>query len=74
MRRLSDEERTALVEVGTPGEGPVSEGTFAELAALGWGYWAVGPSLWDRLTRQRVWYVTAAGRAALEYDTLARRT
>jgi len=74
MRRLTDEERTALVEVGEPGDGPVSEGTFAELAALGWGYWAVGPTVWDWITRRRSWYVTAAGRAALEYDTLARKT
>jgi hypothetical protein len=72
MRTLTAEERCALVEVGPPGEGPVSDETFADLARLGWGYWAVGPSWWDRLTRQRYWHVTAAGRAALEYDTLAR--
>lgn len=74
MRILTDEEREALVEVGAPGAGPVSDATFAELAALGWGYWATGPSLWDRLTRKRYWIVTAAGRVALEYDRLARRT
>lgn len=73
MRRLTEEERTALVEVGEPGEGPISDATFAELAALGWGYWAVGPTLWDKLTRQRYWHVTAAGRAALAYNTIARR-
>lgn len=38
MRRLTDEERMALVEVGPPGEGPVSEGTFAELVALRLGH------------------------------------
>jgi len=74
MRRLTDEERIALVEVGPPGEGPVSEGTFAELVALGWGYWVIGPTFWDWMTRRRVWVVTAAGRAALEYDTMARKT
>ena len=72
MKRLTDEERMALVEVGAPGEGPVSDATFAELAALGWGYWATGPTWWDWITRKRCWVVTAAGRAALEYDTIAR--
>ena len=39
MRRLTDEERIALREVGPPGEGPVSPATFAECVAQGWGYW-----------------------------------
>ena len=34
MRTLTAEERCALVEVGPPGEGPVSDETFAELARL----------------------------------------
>jgi len=61
VRTLTPEERIALVEVGPPGEGPIPDEVFAELERLGWGYWADG-----------LWYVTAAGRAALEYDTLAR--
>jgi len=72
MRRLTPEERMALVEIGTPGEGPVSDATFEECIRMGWGYWAIGPSFWDRLTRQRYWYVTAAGRRAKELDDLAR--
>jgi hypothetical protein len=72
MRRLTDEERMALVEVGTAGEGPVSDATFTELARLGYGYWAVGESFWDRLTRQTYWRVTAKGREALALDTIAK--
>jgi hypothetical protein len=40
MRRLNDQERVALREVGPPGEGPVSPETFNELIRLGWGCWA----------------------------------
>ena len=73
MRKLTVQERIALVEVGPPGEGPVSPETFAELERLGWGYWDIGPSFLDRLLRRKSWYVTAAGLAALEYDRLARQ-
>ena len=65
MRRLTDEERVALWEFGPPGEGPVSDATFAELAALGWGYWG-------RDEEGTVWVVTPAGRLALELDDAAR--
>ena len=72
MRSLTPQERMALVEVGPPGEGPVSDETFAELVKLGWGYW--GPARgWRGWLGGRSWYVTAAGRAALELDTLARQ-
>lgn len=73
MRRLTEQERVALVEVGEPGEGPVPRATFDELVRLGWGEWRIGQSWWDRLTRQHYWHVTAAGRHALELDTLARQ-
>lgn len=73
MRRLTAEERTALVEVGPPGEGPIPWEVFDELVRLGWGYWAPDPTWWRRLLGQTIWYVTAAGRYALELDTLARQ-
>ena len=76
MKRLTDQERIALVEVGPPGEGPVSPETFQELERLGYGRWA-WPSLWEALWRRRFhryWQVTPAGRKALELDTLARQT
>jgi hypothetical protein len=60
MRRLTDHERTALREIGPPGEGPVPLEVFDELIRLGWGYWADG-----------FWFVTAAGSEALWLDDLA---
>jgi hypothetical protein len=70
VRRLTAEERTALVEIGTPGEGPVHDGTFDECIRMGWGYWERPPrwKFWERGS----WRVTAEGRRALELDTLAR--
>lgn len=65
MRLLTGEERVALREIGPPGEGPVSDVTFAELEALGYGFW-------DRDEEGPFWKVTAAGRRALELDNLAR--
>lgn len=64
MRRLTDEERIALVEVGPPGEGPVSPETFAECIRQGWGFWGAPP--------EDYWHVTPAGWRALELDDLAR--
>jgi hypothetical protein len=61
VRRLTREERIALVEVGPPGEGPVSNETFLECIARGWGYWT-----------ETGWRVTDAGRAALARDDAAR--
>lgn len=61
MRRLSEQERIALREVGPPGEGPVSDATFAECVERGWGRWVEG-----------YWQVTESGRAALAYDNAAR--
>lgn len=72
MRRLTDEERIALVEVGPPGEGPLSDATFAELVRLGWGCWRMRPGLWNRLLGRRYWHVTPAGVRARELDSLAR--
>ncbi len=61
MRRLTDQERIALREVGPPGEGPVSNETFAECVRQGWGRWSAG-----------LWWVTESGRNALALDDLAR--
>jgi hypothetical protein len=61
MRKLTDHERTALCEIGPPGEGPVPHEVFDELVRLEWGYWADG-----------FWFVTAAGSEALRLDDLAR--
>lgn len=72
MRRLTDEERVALVPVGPPGEGPVSNDTFVELERLGWGRWEIGSGWLDRLFRRRYWVPTAAGIEALRLDTLVR--
>jgi hypothetical protein len=65
MRRLTDHERIALQEVGEPGEGPIPNAVFSELAALGWGYWAPDGE-------ETLWFVTAQGREALRLDTIAR--
>jgi hypothetical protein len=62
MRVLTDEERVALREVGPPGEGPVSDATFAECVRQGWGYWGA----------DKLWYVTEAGRKVLALDDSAR--
>ena len=62
MRRLTDQERIALREVGPPNEGPVNDETFAECERQGWGYWS-----------PLFWCVTPLGRRALELDDLARR-
>lgn len=70
MRRLTDQERVALREVGPPGEGPVNDATFAELESLGWGHW-VAVVLPDG-SRDSEWVVTEAGRRALELDDAAR--
>jgi hypothetical protein len=75
VRRLTDQERVALREIGPPGEGPVSNETFQELERLGYGHW-VWPSLWDAfryLRFHRYWQVTAVGRKALELGDLAKR-
>ena len=65
MRRLTDQERIALREVILPGDPdhgvPVSEATFAECVAMGWGFWLEG-----------TWYVTQRGIDALRLDDLAR--
>ena len=61
MRHLTDQERIALREVGPPDEGPVSDATFAECVAMGWGFWLEG-----------TWYVTEPGIKALAYDDAAR--
>lgn len=70
MRRLTDQERVALREVGPPGEGPVSDETFDECIRQGWGFWDRPPrwAFW----RRGYWRVTATGRRALELDDLAR--
>ncbi|HKM54379.1 MAG TPA: hypothetical protein VJY33_13290, partial [Isosphaeraceae bacterium] len=74
LRRLTDQERVALREVGPPGEGPVSPEVFDEFIRLGWGCWAIRDDLLGRLFRRRYWKVTAAGRLALELDDLARQS
>ncbi len=61
MRSLTDEERIALRQVGDPGEGPVSDETFAELERLGYGFWG-----------EEYWEVTPAGVLALTLDDAAR--
>lgn len=68
MRILTDAERTVLVEVGMPGECAPGE-AFVEMERLGYGEWR-RPHWWSR----KAWYVTAAGRKALELDTIARTT
>lgn len=68
MRRLTDQERIALREVGPAGEGPVSYDTFDELIRLGYGFWANDPDP----DGGKAWCVTDAGRRALELDDLAR--
>ena len=73
MKRLNDQERVALREVGPPGEGPVSDETFEELIRLGWGCWALRDGFFNHLLRRRYWKVTDAGRLALELDDLARQ-
>jgi len=70
MRRLTPEERIALVEVGEPGEGPVSDATFAECIRMGWGCWVREPG-WRGWLGGKVWHVTAEGRRAKELDDLA---
>jgi hypothetical protein len=72
VRRLNDEERVALREVGPPGEGPVSNETFEELTRLGWGCWAPREGFFNRFLGRRYWKVTVVGRHALELDNLAR--
>lgn len=69
MRALTDAERCALVEVGPAGEGPVPDSVFDEFEKLGWGFWGR-----DHWWSRRYWHVTAAGRYALELDTLARQS
>lgn len=61
MRRLTDEERVALREIGEPGEGPIPDAVFDECIRLGWGFW----------DSEGFWHVTAAGRKALELDDAA---
>ncbi|HXB28074.1 MAG TPA: hypothetical protein VNV25_25315 [Gemmatimonadaceae bacterium] len=63
MRRLTDQERIALREAGPPGEGPVSDATFAECVRMGWGFWLEGS-----------WYVTGPGIEALRLDDLASQS
>lgn len=70
MRRLTGHERMALQEIGDPGEGPVPDAVFVELAALGWGFW--GPTEHEPGEPPMAWFVTAAGREALRLDTIAR--
>ena len=60
MRRLTLHERTALVEVGPPDEGPIPDDVFRELERLGWGLWVDG-----------FWTVTDAGKRALELELLS---
>jgi len=64
MRRLTEQERVALREIGPPDEGPVSDETFGECMKMGWGYWGA----------DGYWYVTASGRQALALDDAARDT
>jgi hypothetical protein len=64
MRRLTDQERVALREIGPPDEGPVSEETFNECIRMGWGFWG----------DDGFWHVTTKGARALELDELARRS
>lgn len=74
MRRLTDQERIALREIGPPGEGPVSDDVFRDLEQLGYGRW-VWPSWWETVRYfrfHRYWQVTPTGRKALELDDLAR--
>jgi hypothetical protein len=61
MRRLTDQERIALREVGSAGEGPVSDETFDECVRMGWGFWG----------SDGYWYVTPIGRYALDLDSRA---
>jgi hypothetical protein len=68
MRRLTHDERVALQEIGRPGEGPIPDAVFAELQALGWGYWKQDPES----PREGLWCVTPKGREALQLDTIAR--
>ena len=63
MRRLSDQERVALVEVGPPDEGPISEETFEECIRMGWGFWG----------DDGFWYVTPLGVQARKLDDEARK-
>lgn len=74
MRRLTDQERVALREIGPPGEGPVAPDVFDELIRLGYGCWAPREGLFDRLLGRRYWKVTPAGQKALELDDLARQS
>ena len=61
MRRLTEQERLVLTEIGPPGEdGPPHE-VFDECIAQGWGYWFM-----------KKWYVTESGHQTLELDTAAR--
>lgn len=69
MRRLTDLERRALVEVDLLDEGPIPDHVFAGLVELGYGYW--GPPEADGVS---YWHVTEAGRKALALDDLARKS
>lgn len=71
MRRLTDQERIALREVGPPDEGPVSDATFAECIAMGWGFWEPPPP--EERPGEGYWKVTPSGREALRLDDLARK-
>lgn len=73
MRRLTEQERIALVEVGEPGEGPIPDAIFDEFVKLGWGRWARCEGFRGWALRRRYWQVTPAGRYALELDTIAKR-
>jgi hypothetical protein len=66
VRRLTDQERIILREVGPEGEGPVTDSTFEECIRQGWGYWE------NDGERDSYWKVTPSGRKALELDNAAR--
>lgn len=69
MERLTDHERSALTEVGEPFCDLVPDVVFEKLQERGWGYWAADPEQ----PGDKLWFVTEAGRRALELDTLASR-
>lgn len=62
MRTLTEEERSALHEVGPPDE-VLPDSVFDECARLGWGFWDA----------DGCWRVTESGKTTLYLDELARR-
>lgn len=66
MRRLTADERRALIEIDTSDGAPIPHVVFEGLEKLGYGFWGPSPDNEEEL----VWYVTEKGRRALALDSV----